>query len=46
MGAQTYADDITIISPSIRGLNKMLSTCAEFANNYYITFNCARSMSN
>ena len=45
MGALSYADDITIISPSIRGLNKMLSRCAEFANNYCITFNCAKSMS-
>ena len=44
MGALSYADDITIISPSIRGLNKMLSICAEFANNYCITFNCAKSM--
>ena len=44
MGALSYADDITIISPSIRGLNKMLSICAEFAHNYCITFNCAKSM--
>ena len=44
MGALSSADDITIISPSIRGLNKMLSICAEFAHNYCITFNCAKSM--
>ena len=46
MGALSYADDITIISPSIRGLNKMLSICAEFANIYCITFNCAKSIPN
>ena len=45
MGALSYSDDITIISPSIRSLNKMLSICAEFANNYCVTFNCAKSMS-
>ena len=45
MEALSYADDITIIYLSIRGLNKMLSICAEFANNYCITFNCAKSMS-
>ena len=36
MGTLSYADDITIISPRIHGLNKMLSICAEFANTYYI----------
>ena len=45
MGALSYADDITIISPSIRGLNKMLYICAEFAHNYCIIFYCAKSMS-
>ena len=45
IGALSYADDITIISLSIRGLNKMLSICAEFANNHCVTFNCAKSMS-
>ena len=36
----SFSDDITIISPSICGLNKMLSICAEFAD----TFNCAKSI--
>ena len=40
MGALSYADDITIISAGIRGLNKMLSISVEFANTY-----CAKSMS-
>ena len=39
------AYNITIISPSICGLNKMLSICAEFSQNCCITFNCAKSMS-
>ena len=38
IGTLSYADDITLISPSIRGLNKMLSICAELANNYCINF--------
>ena len=33
MGGLSYADDITLISPSIRGLDKMLSICAEFVQN-------------
>ena len=31
MGIQEYADNITLLSPSIRGLNRMLSLCAEFS---------------
>ena len=33
MGALSYEDNITLISPSIHGLNKMLSICAEFAKH-------------
>ena len=33
MGALSYTDDITIICPSIRGLNKMLKICNEFAQS-------------
>ena len=39
MGALSYADDITIICPSIRGLNKMLKICKEFAQSKKIIFN-------
>ena len=34
-----YADDITLISPSVKGLNEMLTKCESFARQYYITFN-------
>ena len=30
MGILGYADDVTLLSPSIRGLNKMLSICEAF----------------
>ena len=30
IGALAYADDITIICPSLRGLNKMLEICNEY----------------
>ena len=30
MGSLVYADDVTLPSPSIRGLNRMLSICEEF----------------
>ena len=39
MGALSYADDITIICPSIRGLNKMRKICNEFAQSNKIIFN-------
>ena len=31
MGALSYADDITLISPSLYGLNRMLDICNKFA---------------
>ena len=39
IGALSYADDITLLCPSIRGLNKMLSICYEFGDNCNIVFN-------
>ena len=39
IGALSYADDITLLCPSIRGLNEMLSICCEFGDNCNIVFN-------
>ena len=39
MGALSYADDITIMCPSIGGLNEMLKICHNFAQSNSITFN-------
>ena len=43
LGALSYADDITLVSPSIRGLNKMLKICEIFSVKFDITFNCKKS---
>ena len=39
MGALSYADDITIMCPSIGGLNEMLKICYSFAQSNSIIFN-------
>ena len=39
MGALSYADDITLISPSLYGLNRMLDICDTFAIDNFIIFN-------
>ena len=39
MGALSYADDITILSPSFGGLNEMLKICYSFAQSNSIIFN-------
>ena len=35
-GILGYADDVTLLSPSIRGLNIMLSICEEFSKEYLL----------
>lgn len=44
MGALSYADDITLLSPSLTGLNAMLKMCAIFALEFNITFNSKKSL--
>ena len=44
MGALSYADDITLICPSLRGLNEMIQMCSDFADDYDITFNDRKSV--
>ena len=39
IGALSYADNITLLCPSIRGLNEMIVLCCEYAKEYDITFN-------
>ena len=43
-GVLSYADDITLICPSLRGINGMLQICAKFAETFSLTFNCKKSM--
>ena len=44
VGALGYADDLTLISPSLRSLNKMLNMCQQFADEYNVTFNAKKTM--
>ena len=38
-GALCYADDLLLLCPTIRGLQKMITICSEFATEYDVTFN-------
>ena len=38
-GAVGYADDISLVAPSICALNKMCDICLEFAYEYDLPFN-------
>ena len=40
----SYADDITLICPSLRDMNCMLKICSDFAENFSLTFNSNKSM--
>ena len=42
-GALAYADDITLISPSMTGLRKMSGICEQYASEYDILFNGSKS---
>ena len=44
MGALSYADDIYLSCPSIRGLNRMIKISSFFANSNHITFNCKKTV--
>jgi len=43
-GAMIYADDITLLSPSVSGLRQMLKVCEEFCAERGITFNATKSI--
>ena len=45
-GALAYADDITLISPSMTGLRKMSRICEQYAFEYDILFNGSKSKLN
>ena len=38
-----YADDLTLINPTLTGLKYMLSICDNYANEYKILFNASKS---
>ena len=44
MGAFSYANDITLLFPSLHGLNRLLEICSKFAENFDITFNSKKTL--
>ena len=42
-GAFGYADDLTLLSPSVSGLKNMINICESYANEYDILFNGKKS---
>ena len=44
MDALSYVDNITLLSPSLHGLNRMLKICAAFADSFDITFNSKKTL--
>ena len=43
-GAFGYADDLTLLAPSIGAANDMLQTCESFADEYHLKFNASKSL--
>ena len=43
-GVLSYADDITLMYPSLKGMNGLLDICAEFTKTFSLTFNRKKSL--
>ena len=43
-GFLCYADDLSLFSPSISGLQKLISVCEKFANEYSMMFNAKKTV--
>ena len=43
VGALAYADDIILVAPTASALHKLLSICGDYASEYCISFNAAKS---
>ena len=43
MGALSYADDITLVAPSVNGLQAMVNECQAFGDEYCLQFNESKS---
>ena len=44
LGTLCYADDVTLLCPSISGLQKMLNLCADYALEYHLLFNDTKTV--
>ena len=43
LGVFGYADDLTVLCPSLAGLKQMLNVCEDYAKEYNILFNASKS---
>lgn len=43
-GAVAYADDVTLMAPTLQGLNILLKVCEQFADEYCVTFNSKKTV--
>ena len=44
MGALAYADDVTVLAPSLQALSTLLQVCDDFAAEYSVTFNSKKTI--
>ena len=42
LGVFGYADDLTLICPTLSGLQEMLNVCEDFSKDYNILFNAPK----
>ena len=43
LGVFGYADDLTLLCPTLSGLREMLNTCEDYVKDYNILFNVSKS---
>ena len=43
VGALAYADDIVLVAPTASALRKLLPICGDYASEYCVSFNAAKS---
>ena len=43
-GAFSYADDMNILCPSVKGLRKMMKICEEFGKEYSVEYNPTKTV--
>jgi len=43
MGALCYADDLSVLCPTVNGLQSMVNVCLKFAKEYNVTFNPSKT---
>ena len=41
-GALAYADDVTLLAPSVHAMQRMLKTCEDFSRQYNVKFNSSK----